>query len=192
MRTSRRSCLSSAWPNHPTSTVACSPCSHSSALSRLFSFTRILTKVSRFRGASQGATRGRRQATPGDTPGQFVQLEASWSDAKRRPATLRRCLLSSGSQVRILPGALIFAPRNPWRQTVARAGCHSTLHTVFTSSASRPQVMLATLGLSPTPASRAAIAPDRPGRGSGRHRDMPCLGKPPWYIDHDRQARGES
>ena len=26
----------------------------------------------------------------------------------------------------------------------------------------------------------------------GRHRDMPCLGKPPWYIDHDRQARGES
>jgi len=87
MRTSRRSCSSSAWPNHPTSTVACSPWSHSSALSRLFSFTRIFTKVSRFRGASQGATRGRRQATPGDTPGQFVQLEASWSDAKRRPAT---------------------------------------------------------------------------------------------------------
>ena len=26
----------------------------------------------------------------------------------------------------------------------------------------------------------------------GRHRDMPCLGKPPWYIDHDPQARGES
>jgi hypothetical protein len=26
----------------------------------------------------------------------------------------------------------------------------------------------------------------------GRHRDMPCLGKPPWYIDRDPHARGES
>ena len=26
---------------------------------------------------------------------------------------------------------------------------------------------------------------------AGRHRDMPCLGKPPWYIDRDRQARGD-
>ena len=25
----------------------------------------------------------------------------------------------------------------------------------------------------------------------GRHRDMPCLGKPPWYIDRDPQARGD-
>jgi hypothetical protein len=39
-----------------------------------------------------------------------------------------------------MPMTSIFASRNPWKQTVAR------FHTVFTSSASRPQVMLATLG----------------------------------------------
>jgi hypothetical protein len=39
-----------------------------------------------------------------------------------------------------------FAPRNSWQQTVARAGCHSGLHTVYTPSASRPQVIPATLG----------------------------------------------
>jgi hypothetical protein len=58
-----------------------------------------------------------------------------------------------------LPPPGTFLPRSPqmimnrqlptmvhMTQTVVRAGCHSTLHTVFTSSASRPRVMLATLG----------------------------------------------
>jgi hypothetical protein len=41
-----------------------------------------------------------------DTPGRFTQLDAPKGDIRRRPATARRCLLSSGSRVRILPGAL--------------------------------------------------------------------------------------
>ena len=114
--------------------------------STLLSSIRTLAKISIFWGATQGATEGRRRATPSDAQLQKLLLDGSYGDVRRRPATVRMCLLSSGSRVRILPGALIFAPRNPWRQTVARAGCHSTLHTVFTSSASRPQVMLATLG----------------------------------------------
>src|SRR6185312_3933517 len=118
----------------------------------------VLGKASRS-GSQEGSQRRQfggdfepRPATINTANSHIERLQAT-------PATPARCLLSSGSRVRILPGALIFTPRNPWRQTVARAGCHSTLHTVFTSSASRPQVMLATLGLSPTPASRAAIAP---------------------------------
>ena len=89
------------------------------------------------------ARTGGKQRPAAVTHGQ-PERPLTWTRAGRPPA--RNELLSSGSRVRILPGALIFAPRNPWRQTVARAGCHSTLHTVFTSSASRPQVMLATLG----------------------------------------------
>jgi hypothetical protein len=37
-------------------------------------------------------------------------------------------------------------PNHGIRVIPARAGCQSTLHTVFTSPAPRPQVMLATLG----------------------------------------------
>ena len=59
----------------------------------------------RSQGAIPGAIGGRYRTTQGDSPRQFVQLNALQSDARRRTATLRRCLLSSGSRVRILPGA---------------------------------------------------------------------------------------
>ena len=59
----------------------------------------------RSQGAIPGATGGRYQATQGDAPRQSVQLNGLQSDARRRTATHRRCLLSSGSRVRILPGA---------------------------------------------------------------------------------------
>ena len=58
-------------------------------------------------GAIPGAIGGRCRATQGDAPRQSVQLNALQSDARRRTATHRRCLLSSGSRVRILPGALL-------------------------------------------------------------------------------------
>ena len=41
-----------------------------------------------------------------------------------------------------------------WRQSPPDAGCHSVLHTVFTSPASRSQVVVATLGYRQHPASR--------------------------------------
>ena len=56
-------------------------------------------------GAKRGAIRGRRRATQGDAPGRSIQLDAAQSDTRRHPATVRRCLLSSGSRVRMLPGA---------------------------------------------------------------------------------------
>ena len=46
---------------------------------------------------------------------------------------------------------------------------------------------LHTVGTRPSPARCLNVS-----AWIGRHRDMPCLGKPPWYIDHDPQARGES
>jgi hypothetical protein len=48
------------------------------------------------------------QATPGHNHPASVHLDGSLSDTGRRAATSRRCLLSSGSRVRILPGALGF------------------------------------------------------------------------------------
>ncbi len=59
----------------------------------------------RSKGAILGAIGGRCRATQTDTPRRFVKLNASRTDARRRTAKLRRCLLSSGSRVRILPGA---------------------------------------------------------------------------------------
>jgi hypothetical protein len=64
----------------------------------------------RSQGAIPGAIGGRYRATQGDAPRQSVQLNGLQSDARRRTATHRRCLLSSGSRVRILPGALSETP----------------------------------------------------------------------------------
>jgi hypothetical protein len=64
----------------------------------------------RSQGAIPGATGGRYRATQGDAPRQSIQLNGLQSDARRRTATHRRCLLSSGSRVRILPGALSETP----------------------------------------------------------------------------------
>ena len=122
----------------PTATV--------SAQSILFSPTRTLAKLTKSQGANRGPNDDRLWATPGDFQPQSLQLNA--------PIGRNRATSRDGSNVpskqRVAgsnpAGRAHFAPRNPWRQTVARAGCHSTLHTVFTSSVSRPQVMLATLG----------------------------------------------
>ena len=59
-------------------------------------------------GARLGANDRSLQATPGNNQLALVQLDGSSSDIRRRTAMLRRCLLSSGSRVRILPGALGF------------------------------------------------------------------------------------
>jgi hypothetical protein len=64
----------------------------------------------RSQGAIPGAIGGRCRATQGDAPRQSVQLSGLQSDARRRTATHRRCLLSNGSRVRILPGALTKIP----------------------------------------------------------------------------------
>ena len=62
----------------------------------------------RSQGAIPGAIGSRYRATQGDASRQPVQLNALQSDARRRTATHRGCLLSSGSRVRILAGALSF------------------------------------------------------------------------------------
>jgi hypothetical protein len=73
-------------------------------------------------GAIPGAIGGSYRATQGDPPRQPVQLNGLKSDASRRTVTLRRCLLSSGSRVRILPGARILqADLTPAGRTVLRA-----------------------------------------------------------------------
>jgi hypothetical protein len=77
------------------------------ALWMLFSFTRTLAKVTRSRGAKRGATADRFQATPGHCQPPSTQLNPTSGDVRPPPGTHRRCLLSSGSRVRILPGALV-------------------------------------------------------------------------------------
>src|SRR5580704_18352275 len=42
-----------------------------------------------------------------------MQLNGTLGDTRRRPATARECLLSSGSRVRILPGALVTGSWKP-------------------------------------------------------------------------------
>jgi hypothetical protein len=74
----------------------------------------------RSQGAIPGAIGGRYRATQGDTPRQSVQLNGLQSDARRRTATHRRCLLSSGSRVRILPGA---QTENPGQHLQGRTNC---------------------------------------------------------------------
>jgi hypothetical protein len=63
-------------------------------------------------GAKLGANDRSLQATSGHNQITSVQLDDSLSDTRRHTATLRRCLLSSGSRVRILPGALLSFPRS--------------------------------------------------------------------------------
>ena len=57
-------------------------------------------------GAKWGATAGSFQATPGHGQPPSTQLDPTSSYVRPPPGTHRRCLLSSGSRVRILPGAL--------------------------------------------------------------------------------------
>ena len=75
------------------------------ALSILFSFTRTLVKITRSRGAKQGATADSVQATLSHFQPPSTQLNPTSGDIRTPPDTHRRCLLSSGSRVRILPGA---------------------------------------------------------------------------------------
>ena len=56
-------------------------------------------------GAKLGANSRSLQATPGHHQLLSTQLNDLTSDIGRHAATVRRCLLSSGSRVRILPGA---------------------------------------------------------------------------------------
>ena len=56
-------------------------------------------------GARLGANDRSLQATPGHNQLASVQLDGSLSDTRRHTASLRPCLISSGSRVRILPGA---------------------------------------------------------------------------------------
>lgn len=83
------------------------------ALSILFSGTRTLAKITRSRGAKRGATAGSFQTTSGHCQPPSTQLSPTSGDVKVPPGTHWRCLLSSGSQVRILPGALIKSPAQP-------------------------------------------------------------------------------
>ena len=53
-------------------------------------------------GAKLGANGRSLHATPGHDQLASVQLDSSLSDTRRHPAMVRRCLLSSGSRVRIL------------------------------------------------------------------------------------------
>jgi hypothetical protein len=55
-----------------------------------------------------GANGHSSRATPGHSQRLSMQLIGPLSDTRQHAATLRRCLLSSGSRVRILPGALSF------------------------------------------------------------------------------------
>ena len=85
--------------------------------------------------------------------------------------------------------ALIFAPRNPGgkRLPVADAIPLSTRSSRRLHPARRscwPRWAIANTRKPRSNSARSA----RPW--VGRHRDMPCLGEPPWYIDHDPQARG--
>ena len=59
-------------------------------------------------GAKLGANGRSLQATPGHNQLTSVQLDGSVSYTRQHTAMLRRCLLSSGSRVRILPGALCY------------------------------------------------------------------------------------
>jgi hypothetical protein len=56
-------------------------------------------------GANGGANRGRHRATPGHGQPLSVQLDSTSGHVQHRPATARKRLLSSGSQVQVLLGA---------------------------------------------------------------------------------------
>jgi hypothetical protein len=56
-------------------------------------------------GAKLGASSGSPQATPAHAQLPSLQLNRLFSDVRQRRAMPQRCLLSSGSRVRILPGA---------------------------------------------------------------------------------------
>jgi hypothetical protein len=59
-------------------------------------------------GAKLGANDRNLRATAGHNQLTSEQLDGSLNDTARHTAMLRRCLLSSGSRVRVLPGALGF------------------------------------------------------------------------------------
>ena len=72
----------------------------------LFSFRRTFAKVTKSQGATRGATADNFRATLSHCQPLSSQLDSMSGDPRTPPATHRRCLLSSGSRVRILPGAL--------------------------------------------------------------------------------------
>jgi hypothetical protein len=65
-----------------------------------------ISEDSWIQGAKWGATADSLQATPGHCQPPSTQLDPMSGDARTPPDTDRRYLLSSGSRVRILPGAL--------------------------------------------------------------------------------------
>ena len=70
------------------------------------------TSACRDRGAKRGANRHRRRAAYTTAERQSVQVDGSSSNDRRYQATAQLCLLSSGSQVRSLPGAPTANPRS--------------------------------------------------------------------------------
>ena len=74
--------------------------------SMLFALRRTLAKVMKLQGATWGATADNFQAMLSHCQPLSSQLDTTSGDARTPPATHRWCLLSSGSRVRILPGAL--------------------------------------------------------------------------------------
>jgi hypothetical protein len=78
---------------------------HRSWKAPLCSIVRTLALLMRFGGASWRANTGGHEATPGHSEPLSVQLDSTPGHAQRRPATARKCLLSSRPQVLILLGA---------------------------------------------------------------------------------------
>jgi hypothetical protein len=77
------------------------------ARSILFSFTRTLAKATKSGGATWGAAAETFRATPSHSQPLSPQLDITSGYVRHHQATQQMCLLSSGSRVRILPGALI-------------------------------------------------------------------------------------
>jgi hypothetical protein len=73
--------------------------------SAISSMIRTLATLTIIRGASRGATGCRHQATPRHSQRLSLQLISLPSHTGQYLPTLQMCLLSSGSRVRILPGA---------------------------------------------------------------------------------------
>ena len=69
--------------------------------------TRTLARLTKSRGANWGANDARYWATSGHSQRLLAQLNDTSGHIQPPLATARVCLLSSGSQVRILPGAQV-------------------------------------------------------------------------------------
>jgi hypothetical protein len=95
----------------------------------LFSSRRTLAKVMKSRGAIRGATADNLRAMLSHRQPLSSQLDTMSGDIRPPPGTHRRCLLSSGSRVRILPGALIKSPAQPvYAPTCGWSSCFGVGH----------------------------------------------------------------